>query len=87
MNVNDAAARGPNPTARAPQPGERCPRCHRRAPRADGIPCLLCAPGDTSPEAAQARHAERIRVVTITNESLEDALRSAIETYADQAKP
>jgi hypothetical protein len=74
-------------TGAVPLPGARCPRCHRRAPRADGIPCQLCAPGDTSPEAAALRHARRVEVIAIQNDSLEVALRSAIDAYADRVKP
>ena len=69
--------------AAVPAPGTRCPRCHHRAPRADGIPCALCAPGDTSPEAAAARHAERMAEVDAAGARVYADLVAALANRAD----
>lgn len=73
--------------AAVPVPGQRCPRCHRRAPRADGIPCALCAPGDTSPEAAAARHAERMAEVRSANAALYADLFGLSVIRSEERKP
>lgn len=55
-------------------PPRRCKRCKRIPPRSDGIPCALCAPGDTSPEAAARRHAVRMAQATTATAALIDRI-------------